>query len=112
MPFVERHANGSIIRMLDTAVEGCDEFLAPDHPDVQAHEAVVQEVKNNLQYLNDSDMGVLRVSEDLIELLIERNIIRLTDLPDAAQEKLLKRKSARARVNHLDSILLDEDAIL
>lgn len=112
MPYVERHENGNIIRLMEESSDGHQEFLADDHPDVQAHKAIVGEVKKNLEYLSESDLGVMRVSEDLIELLIERNIIMLTDLPVPAQEKLTLRKSARAKMSKLETILLDEDAIL
>lgn len=112
MPYVERHENGSIVRLLEAPTDSAQEFLSEDHPDVRAHEAIVAEVRRNLQYLNQSDAEVMRVSEDLIELLIEKNIILFTDLPAPAQEKLAKRKSARDKMNHLDTILLDEDSIL
>ena len=40
--------------------------------------------------LSSSDAGLARVTEDLIELLIARGVIRFTDLPLAAQNKLLE----------------------
>ncbi len=53
-----------------------------------------------------SDMRLVRVLEDVIDLLIERGLIRFTDLPQSAQGKLLERKSLRAQMNGLD--ILDE----
>lgn len=112
MPYVERNENGHIIRVSDDMDDRACEFMEVDHPDVRAHKAVVDEVKKSLAFLNDSDAEVMRVSEDLIELLIEKNIIMLTDLPAPAQEKLARRKSARDKMNHLETILLEEDSIL
>ena len=40
-------------------------------------------------------MRLVRVLEDLIDLLIARDVVRFTDFPDAAQEKLLERRSMR-----------------
>jgi hypothetical protein len=36
------------------------------------------------------------VLEDIVDLLIERDVIRFTDLPEQAQAKLMERKSLRA----------------
>ncbi|THF54993.1 hypothetical protein [Pseudothauera rhizosphaerae] len=54
-----------------------------------------------------SDLALVRVLEDVIDLLIERGVIRFTDLPEPAQEKLSARRSARASIRQLN--LLDED---
>jgi hypothetical protein len=44
------------------------------------------------------DAGFVRVIEDVIDTLIARNVINITDLPDQAQAKLFARKSFRDRV--------------
>ncbi|MDD2874491.1 MAG: hypothetical protein PHG21_12770 [Azoarcus sp.] len=46
--------------------------------------------------LTASDLRLVRVLEDIVDLLIERDVIRFTDLPEQAQEKLMERKSLRA----------------
>ena len=43
----------------------------------------------------ESDIHLARVLEDLISLLVERNIIRFTDLPEQAQKRLNQRQSMR-----------------
>jgi hypothetical protein len=47
------------------------------------------------QALAKSDIEMIRVIEDLIELLIHKQLINFTDLPDATQQKILKRKKIR-----------------
>ena len=42
-----------------------------------------------LRQLDASDMEMARITEDLIDLLIDRNIINLTDFPNMAQAKLI-----------------------
>jgi hypothetical protein len=55
-----------------------------------------------------ADAEFVRVIEDLIDVLIAKNLIMHTDLPDAAQRKLTFRKGLRSRVlGALD--LLDSD---
>ena len=58
--------------------------------------------------LRHSDLGMVRVYEDLIEILIRKHHISITELPLAAQEKFLRRKELRAAVSSLTS-LLDSD---
>jgi hypothetical protein len=57
-----------------------------------------------------SDLGLVRVLEDVIGLLVERAVIRFTDLPLAAQAKLLERRGAREAIHRLS--LLDDDGLI
>ena len=58
--------------------------------------------------LADSDAGLARVTEDLIDILINRGVIQFTDFPPAAQAKLLERRQTRATLSRRLQ-LLDED---
>lgn len=63
--------------------------------------------------LSSSDSELIRVLEDLIDVLISNGTIRLTDLPPKALEKLTVRKQARKKLNKsLDLIDEDEDSII
>lgn len=54
-----------------------------------------------------SDTDLARILEDLIDLLSRKGVIQFTDLPSAAQLKLLNRKSDRQSVNNL-GLITDE----
>ena len=54
----------------------------------------------------ESDIQLARVLEDLISMLIERNLIRFTDFPQAAQKRLNDRQNMRK--NTQLSELVDE----
>jgi hypothetical protein len=54
----------------------------------------------------ESDIQLARVLDDLIAILIERNLIRFTDFPLAAQKRLNDRQNMR--INTQLSKLLDE----
>ncbi len=56
----------------------------------------------------ESDIQLARVLEDLIAILIERNLISFTDFPSAAQRRLNLRQSMRQSQRPLN--LLDDDA--
>jgi hypothetical protein len=62
--------------------------------------------------LADSDQGMVRVLEDLIETLIGKNLIHFTDLPEAAQTKLLERRSLRRSVNALHLFRDDDQKLI
>jgi len=55
------------------------------------------------------DADFVRVLEDVIDTLIARNVINITDLPDQAQAKLFARKSFRERLG-LNALRLFEDS--
>ncbi|WP_249931331.1 hypothetical protein [Ramlibacter sp. 2FC] len=58
--------------------------------------------------LSLTDAGMGRVTEDLIDVLIDRGVIQFTDLPVAAQAKLLQRRQTRAQLAHRLKLLADE----
>jgi len=101
MPYVRRNALGQI-DSLHRHPDGADEFLPDDHPEVRgfvsagdpaAAPAAPQE------HFAALDADFVRVIEDVIDTLILRNVINITDLPAEAQTKLFSRKSFRDRVN-------------
>jgi hypothetical protein len=47
------------------------------------------------------------VVEDLIDVLIEKNVIMLTDLPGPAQQKLMARRHLRGRLSNLVDLVED-----
>lgn len=54
------------------------------------------EPDNTTNALAQTDTSLVRVLEDLIDVLITRGVIQFTDLPAAAQAKLLERRETRA----------------
>ncbi len=51
--------------------------------------------------LAESDAGMIRVVEDLISLLESKDIITRTELPQAVQDKLAARETARGRLGSI-----------
>ena len=99
MLYAKRNPEGQIESLSRENTHGC-EALPADHPDVltflQAGGAA-QGAFSNL------DANLVRVLEDLVDVLISRNVIRITDLPPEAQNKLFERK--RFRDNTLGNAL-------
>jgi len=99
MPYVRRNLSG-LIESLHRQPQGGDEFLADDHPDVQAFvgNAGAPAHGGNREF-DRLDADFVRVLEDVIDTLIVKNVLNITDLPEQAQAKLLARKSFRERVS-------------
>lgn len=105
MPYVLRNQSGAIQAISQSYVQG------------QGWEEVEKGAKEYLAYLDEalkkedqfreSDIQLARVLEDLISLLIDRDFIRFTDFPEAAQKRLLERQGLRAKKSDLN--LLDEN---
>lgn len=73
-------------------------------------DAFVYQDSSHTEALSKTDIGLIRVLEDLIDVLINRGLIQFTDLPDAAQTKLLERRQSRANLSRrLQALLLDDD---
>ncbi len=49
--------------------------------------------------LNISDKDMARVNEDLVEVLITKGVLDMTDLPQTAQDKITKRKNLRSIIS-------------
>ena len=56
------------------------------------------------------DADFVRVLEDVIDTLIARHVINITDLPDQAQAKLFARKSFRERAGRNALKLFGDEA--
>lgn len=59
----------------------------------------------------ESDIQLVRVLEDLITLLIDRDVIRFTDLPTMAQKRLNIRENMRKETS-LSSLMVEKDDFL
>ena len=58
-------------------------------------ERLKQSIKNKLTL---SDTKMVRISEDLIDLLISKNLIKLAELPQSVIDKIKERKSLRGQL--------------
>ncbi len=105
MPYVRRDAQGALTGLLRLPEADAQELLADEHPEVQAFVG-----RGPAPDFEQLDAGFIRVLEDLIDLLIRRKIINLTDLPSAAQHKLYSRKGQRQSTPLSELNLLGEAA--
>lgn len=102
MPYVTRDATGRIVALAETApAEGAEE-LPSTHPDVL--DFVFVDVHSSRHFLA-SDLALIRVVEDLVEVLVRKHVIAMTDLPAAAQDKLMDRRSLRTYLSGMSGLI-------
>ena len=116
MPFVKRDAAGRVTSLHREQDSQDLQYLPLDHPDVTGFLAPVGERRSQHRgELLKSDLEMIRVYEDLTDILIGKNLVTLTDFPPAAQEKLLRRKRLRSSLSPITEALgvpSDEDSLL
>ncbi|MBM3108957.1 tryptophan synthase subunit beta [Pseudomonas sp. P66] len=108
MFYVQRNAQGELLRVEAAAFDEYTEELPADHAEIQDWFAD-DVVENSLKQLKQSDLDMIRVLEDLIEVLTTKGVISITDLPPGAQAKLLNRSSAREALGGLNNLIDDSD---
>lgn len=96
--FVVRDDHGRVTGLSASAAEG-GEPASIDDSDVQA-------------FLRELDVDLVRVLEDVIDLLVAGGVFRFTDLPESAQQKLLFRKTLRSQWQAVPDPLGMEDGLL
>ncbi|WP_339673363.1 hypothetical protein [Dasania marina] len=105
MPFVRRNLEGAIIAVSQQADEQFLETIDEGHPQLLAF---AQGLAQPGAVMAESDLDFVRVVEDLVELLMAKNLIRFTDLPEKAQEKMRARQTLRGSIGSSLDLLSDE----
>lgn len=108
MFYVQRDQQGLLIRVEGVPYAEATETLPADHHEIQAWYAN-DVIENSLKQLKHSDFEMIRVLDDLIQVLISKGAIRVTDLPSAAQAKLMDRTQARETLGGLNHLINDDE---
>lgn len=98
MLYVERDNEGKIIALHGGPGPGIME--GKSSIDQELIEFVNQNISDDSLklLLSLSDIDTIRVLEDLIDLLVRKNIILLTELPEQAQARIRERKRIREQM--------------
>ena len=105
MPYVSRDAAGKVVGLSEEATEGSSESLPASHPDILDFLFRDTGAERASSRFLASDLAFIRVVEDLVAVLIEKRVIAFTDLPPAAQDKLLDRRSLRSYLSDVSWVL-------
>ena len=105
MPYVYRETDGTLSSLHRTAPGHPCEFLDAEHPEVRAFLGA-----DGAEAYERLDADFIRVLEDLIDVLLRRQVIAITDLPSDAQRKLYTRKGHRKAMPLAELNLLGDKA--
>lgn len=107
MPFVKRDENGQVLAIYREIAAGAEEYLKPSHPSVQEflQQNLGATALSDKPAMVESDLDMIRVYEDLTDLLLSKNFVMLTDFPPAAQDKLMRRKRLRSSLSPITELL-------
>ncbi|WP_286237408.1 hypothetical protein [Neptuniibacter halophilus] len=94
MLYAIRNDEGRIVSLSETLQPGAEPVDIKNR-EVLDFLSINDEEFSPEEFLARSDMAVARIFEDLVDVLIAKNLIMFTDLPEMAQKKLLSRKLAR-----------------
>ena len=104
--YIKRNQEGEVIALSQIPLEGMTEQV--DDTATEVHQFLKNRMSQRMLTLEQSDQAMARVLEDLINVLVDKGAIRFTDLPDAAQLKLLSRRELRGQRQGMN-LLDDED---
>ena len=106
MIYVKRDKTGRVIAVSQEAMEGFE----------QTDESAASEINEVLASATDSlfqnsDLEFIRVLDDVIDILIAKNLLLFTELPEAVQEKYTQRTQMRERRRESLNLLEDEEIL-
>ncbi|MFT5705819.1 MAG: hypothetical protein ACI9ES_000088 [Oceanospirillaceae bacterium] len=101
MLYATRNIEGKISGITDTPSSSA-EAIDKNHPDVREFFSTHYDNFSPDSFLDESDIAIARILDDLVDLLVKKNIIMFTELPNAAQKKLLSRRLVRSLIQDSD----------
>ena len=103
-----------VSRSVDGAIQSVSKQFVPGGEALDENDPEIQRFFKNTSGpgFDAADADFVRVLEDLIDTLILKNVIHHTDLPPAAQKKLMIRKGLRNRIQGALNLLGNDDRIL
>lgn len=107
MLYIERNQEGEIVALRQVQTTQANEQASLLDEEVIKFLGKAGEMDALSQLLLLSDTSIIRVLEDLIDLLIRKNVILLTELPMEAQEKIRERKRVRNKMGEEDLMVDD-----
>ncbi|AMC35122.1 hypothetical protein [Janthinobacterium sp. B9-8] len=108
MPYISRDSNGHISAVFRDTHATASEFISLNAPELVSFIGAPA----NTELFHSLDSDLIRVIEDVIDALIRKNLILLTDLPPEAQTKILARRNLRQSLPQSTSILSPNDGLI
>ena len=115
MPYVQRDSTGRIAAISAEKTAAMSEWIESDAPELKAYLAQMAGSTHTPEVasaLSESDQALIRVVDDLVNVLVVKKLMRFTDLPEAAQKKLIERRSLRQSLTALKLLGADAQGLI
>ncbi|MDD3029708.1 MAG: hypothetical protein PHS57_05450 [Alphaproteobacteria bacterium] len=104
MPYVQRNENGKIVKVSTRGLVG-GEVLPYSHPEITAflrqRGQDPQLVEQAMAELRRTDNDMARAVEDVIMILLKKNVVKMTDLPKPVQDRISYRVKQRVLIQDI-----------
>jgi hypothetical protein len=107
MLYIERDPDGKIVSINKNKTPATTEIKPAVDDEVFAFLNAVQDPSDPRSLLTITDTGLVRALEDLINVLIDKKVIRFTDLPPEVQKKITARQKIRKKLSGA-SLMVDD----
>lgn len=104
MPYIQRNETGKIFKVSARTLVG-GELLPHNHPEVvdflKQRGQDPQQVELALAELRRTDGEMARAVEDIIMVLLKKNLFKMTDLPKPVQDRMAFRVKQRVLIQDI-----------
>ena len=104
MPYIVRDANGKILKASARTLPS-GELVPHSHPEVvdflKHHGQDPKQVEDALSELRRTDNEMARAVEDVIMVLLKKNVLKMTDMPKAVQDRMALRVKLRVLIQDI-----------
>ena len=104
MPYLVRDEHGKLLKISARSIHGA-ELVPHSHPEVieflktRGHDP--KQIEDALGELRRTDAEMSRAVEDVIMALLKKNILKLTDMPKAVQDRMALRVKCRLMIQEI-----------
>jgi hypothetical protein len=112
LPYISRNDEGVIIEIHQSPPKENATWLEMNAPEMVEFLQQIETMSQARQVLSHTDTEMVRIIEDLIDILVEKQCFTYTELPEAVQKKLGTRKKIRDDMQVLDNLIDDDVKIL
>lgn len=104
MPYVIRDDHGKVVKASARSIMGA-ELLPHNNPEIveflKTHGQDPKQVEDALGELRRTDAEMSRAVEDVIMALLKKNILKMTDMPKAVQDRMALRVKMRVLIQEI-----------
>ncbi len=109
MAYLERDSDGNIVAIVRETDAEKKELVDPTSKEVVEFLYGDSGVENIQDSWIAADLSLARVVEDLVDIMIKKDMLKITDFPITAQQKLISRRGKRMDYGYLTELFPEDE---